>query len=520
MPFVTSYDLYAKRTKLNIVVKNAVPGELSHTYWFKASDLVQYTQLTTTTVLIWWSIYWVNQFADVNNTGDRIYYHYTLDPSGNLKRSGMPSANVDSSTSFQVRNYGESLGNIFTDKNLIKSVFIPTDSYGWLFNYELDQITSTIDYGLDPKNNPNVTTFQEMTLVSYSSISSATNWKPSQPTSGSTGSTGSSGPSGTSGPTNDQPTTCMLPAALFDNRRQDSNRSRYVRPDLSSSEYTRIVNAEDYTPDTPFYYKLSDMYQDLCIYDYIYYCVDIAPVKGLTKVYVRIDPYGNTNAARSGAVLPPENYPLIDYGTNVFNIYTISKNNEWNFDNLYIPTNFYGALLTEEVDYIAKNGCSGTFKTMTYQDYVMLDTYQLLNNNQENQPPENNDPDPDLNPPPVDTTDPNDIPQVDTTDPNDPPVNTNNTPPDTEDPQKEPDIIVLNPDGTMTNLTTGSIREVIDKLKQFSKRGKGGDMKTPEVEKPKKNNSLNIIFGLLVATVIVYAIVEESGKRNIMTINI
>ena len=67
MPFVSQSDIYKARSKLSIVVKDGDSGVQNHIKWFKASDLVQYTQYTQNTVLIWWAIYWCNEYIDPSN---------------------------------------------------------------------------------------------------------------------------------------------------------------------------------------------------------------------------------------------------------------------------------------------------------------------------------------------------------------------------------------------------------------------------------------------------------------------
>lgn len=503
MSFVTEADIYKKRTKLTIVVKNEDSGVQNHINWFKASDLVQYTQYTTNTVLIWWAIYWVNEYIDPSNTSNRAYTHFTLDPSGNLKKLDLPNDIADSQTSYMVRTQGEDAGNIFKDSNLMKQVYIPVDSYGWLFNYELSEITSTTGYGIDPKNNPNVTTFEDITLVSYSAITSDTNWKPPVGSTD-TGSTGSTGPAPPiqSGQNN----LCKLPAGIMADRRQDTSRARYVQPDLSVANYPRVINAEDYPSDTIFYYKLSEVYNEMVVYDYLYYVKPIVPNNGLDKVYVRIDPNGNANAARSGAVLDPKVYPNISWGSKTFNIFTISQSNEWYIDNIYIPTTFYGTLFMEDYDYFKESNCYETFKAMTYKDISDIDNYKDFTNNQTSTNPPVVPPTDPVVIPPVDTSDPDDnIPVVDTSDPDDYGQN------DTNDP-----IVIIDDNGNTIGDTTEENQE--PKL-GYSLRGKGGPAK--EVIKKdinpvatsrasQMNSNLGLIAILLLAGIAIYSISNKS----------
>ncbi len=503
MPFVTPADIYKARTKLTIVVKNEDSGVQNHINWFKATDLVQYTQNTTNTVLIWWAIYWVNEYVDPSITSNRLYYHFTLEPNGNLKKLQLPSGNVDSSTAFTVRVQGEDAGNIFTDKNLIKQVFIPVDSYGWLFNYELDQINSMNEYGLNPNNNQNIATFEQITLVSISAETSNSSWKPTP--NSNTGSTGSTGPIGLPPITTpDQDGMCKTTIGIMGDRRQDGERARYVQPDISVASYVQVINAHDYSIDVPFYYKFSNIYSELEVYDYLYYVRPIVPTNGLDKVYVRIDPNGNANAARSSATFDPKSYPTISWGNKAFNIFTIGQSSEWYFDNLYIPTTFYGALFTEEYDYFSANNCFQTFETITYQDISDIGTSKDFSNNQtQTDPPIVVDPTDPVVTPPVDTTDPDDpnnIPPVDTTDPDDYGQN------DTDD-----NTVIVDDNGnvvgeTSTVETEDAGNDTVKPIKLgYSLRGKGGPIKT-EI----KNDTMNMVVPLGVLILIIgYALYDS-----------
>lgn len=483
MVVVTPEQIFKERADGKGVVGNIQTNQLNHTTWYSAKTLSNYTN-----VLIWFNLYWIEEIADINNVGSIIYNHFSLEANGTLKSLQIQSNTPSDQNSFNTRLYGNLIGNIFTDYNLSRTVLIPTDSYGWLFQQELDAINSETYSGNTDDLNTNIETFTTLTFRPRSSIESYTKWKP--PTDN-TGSTGSTGPSPPITPP-EQNSLCWTTSYVMNQRRQDGSRKRYVQPDISIASYTQVINAHDYDSSVQFYYKFSEVFNEIEVYDYLYYGRPSNPTKsGLDKLYVRIDVNGNCNAAKSSATIDPQNYNQISWGSQTFNIFDLSSNNEFNFENLYISTNFYGALFTEEYDYFQENDCYKTFKDLTYTDISNINNSQDFSqqqNNNTNPPPidNQNDPDDPNNYPPVDTSDPDDPDNIPPVDNNDNDTN-NNVPPNTSN---DNNVIIIDSNGNVISETNTDSGTTIVELQDagdsttdsattnqylgFSIRGKGG----------------------------------------------
>lgn len=446
----TKEDIFKQRAsgKYCPIAKNPnTEGEASHDYWY--SSLVFKDK---TNVLIWDNILWINEYKSINN----VYIGYTLSYNGDVYSCDLPpNSPLNIQTEGVILKNGKYAGNIF----LKEEIFIPTDSLGWLFQEELNDLNSGPHTG--DKSSTNEVTFRELTLRNNTSATTGYPWKPP---------TIAPPPSPTPSPTPTPPQSplenqgCLSPNTIISDRYRD-NRQKYIKPKDDVYSFEPLTNTKKIT--STLYYKFNDVMSEIYVYKYLYF--EYIVNNGFYDseyIYVRIDKYGYITKAASKSKIYPYQYFGLNYkSANVTNIFTAPSNSQFNVENLYIPYYFYGALFPEEYDYFKNNQqCVFSFATITDSNIDDVDKYSFIDGTDNKYPvqtPGPTKPDDIPQPIPDDTKpDPDDIPiptPIPSMTPKPPPQISAPTPqPQQPTPQPQPQqtpTVTIEPTGQNINIT-------------------------------------------------------------------
>jgi len=286
-----------------------------------------------------YNIYWT-QYSDspTNYNGEKY--------EKSLYRNDFLIDNVDKNGQVYVN------GNVFLYQNQ-NSVKIPFNAKGLLFIDEFNRI----------KANNDTSVYKSLTGVDFDPT-----FVPNS-TQDSGNGDGGDNQNGTTTP----PDTCKTSASFFKDRNYgDPSITRYVY-DNANQRYSILINPADYPAVTPFYYKFSNMYDLLYVYDYLYFT--IYDNKDLLYRFVKMDNKGNAYGATSTSPLVGTKLSSVQYSSTSQNVF--DPNAKYKADDIYIPTIFYGAIFIDELNYFVDNRtCNDSFGQLTYQDISDINNFQ------------------------------------------------------------------------------------------------------------------------------------------------